>query len=86
MNSMLKKWLCMTRYSVLLTIASFLAITSCGCSQKGDKAVPPSGGDFVRLADDIQVPTELLTIPVQVCIFLDWISDACIQIQDSSVF
>ena len=70
MNSMHLKWLCMTRCSVILTIASLLAITSCGCSQKEDKAVPPSGGDFVRLADDIQVPTELLTIPVPISVLL----------------
>lgn len=70
MNFMHKKWSFMMRYRVLLTIASLLAITSCGCSQKEDKVVPPSGGDFVRLTDDIQVPTDLLTIPVPISILL----------------
>ena len=70
MNFTPKKWLCMMRFRLILAIVSLLAITSCGCTQKAEKTVPPSNGDFVRMTNDIQVPTDLLTIPVPISVLL----------------
>lgn len=50
---------------------SLLAITSCGCSQKTDKEVPPPpSGEFVRWADGIEVPTKLLNLPITISVML----------------
>lgn len=55
----------------IFTIAAVCAITSCGCSQKAEKEVPtPDPDKFVRMADGIQVPTQILNLPVPISVLL----------------
>lgn len=53
----------------LFTLAAVCAITSCGCSQKADKEVP-TPDKFVRMTDGIQVPTQILNLPVPISVLL----------------
>ncbi len=69
MNFMHKKWLYMTKTSLILAIVSLLGITSCGCSQKTNKDVPDPS-TFVRMTNQVLVETQLLTIPVPLSILL----------------
>ncbi|MBO6096684.1 MAG: hypothetical protein J6P56_05145, partial [Bacteroidales bacterium] len=60
----------MMKSSVLSVVLCLLAFTSCGCSQKGEPVVPEPSGDFVRMTDDILVPTQLLPISVPISVLL----------------
>lgn len=60
----------MTKSSIILAAAALLALTSCGCSNKESKEVPAPSGSFVRMTDGIQVPTQILNIPVPISVLL----------------
>lgn len=65
------KWLCMMKSRFFGAILILMAMTSCGCSQKDEKEVPdPETETFVRLTNEIMVPTQLLTVPVPMSVLL----------------
>ena len=59
----------MMKNSLLCILGAFVILTSCGCSNKVEKEVPPSD-NFVRMTDGVLVPTELLNMPVPCSILL----------------
>lgn len=47
-----------------------LSIASCGCTQKDREVPDPPQGDFIRMADDVPVPSNLISYPVTLSILL----------------